>query len=159
MNLADAIRMASHGQSPMKAVTPADWAAAQAANEEMVHARDAEIAAATQPTEGVSLSLGTEHPHAAHPSVSSGNVVRLELFLTPEQMTGLFKAIMAGQHSVMTLREAAAYLRMPAASVQRLAEEGELPGLLIDHKWRFPKANLDDWLSLKAAGLEEDDAA
>ncbi len=59
----------------------------------------------------------------------------------------------------MTLREAAAYLRMPAASVQRLAEEGELPGLLIDHKWRFPKANLDDWLSLKAAGLEEDDAA
>ncbi len=93
-------------------------------------------------------------PDTAHPNVS-GNVVRLELFLSAEQMGGLFRAIMAGQHSVLTLREAAAYLRISPESLLKLAEEGEIPGVQIEGRWRFPKPNLDDWMTLQSVVTED----
>ncbi len=92
----------------------------------------------------------------APPQVSSGNVVRLELFLSGEQMTGMLRALMAGQHSVYTLREAAAYLRISPNALQELAENGEVPGMLLDGKWRFPKTSLDDWMALTAIAKLED---
>lgn len=99
-------------------------------------------------------------PAPASASVLAGNVVRLELFLSAEQMSGMFRAIMAGQHTVMTAREAAAYLRIGKDTLMKLAEEGEIPGILIDGRWRFPKPNLDDWLMLNQHGQEEiDDVA
>ncbi|MBX3113310.1 MAG: helix-turn-helix domain-containing protein [Fimbriimonadaceae bacterium] len=99
---------------------------------------------------------GTE-PHAPSPHVTSGNVVRLELFLSAEQMSGLFRAIMAGQHTVMTAREAAAYLRIGKETLTKLAEDGEIPGLLIEGRWRFPKPNLDEWLTMHSVHPEENE--
>jgi len=94
-------------------------------------------------------------PAPTNPAVQSGNVVRLELFLSAEQMSGLFRAIMAGQHTVMTAREAAAYLRIGKESLMKLAEEGDIPGIVIDGRWRFPKPNLDEWLTMQSLNHEE----
>lgn len=97
----------------------------------------------------------TNVPEPANPNVTGGNVVRLELFLTAEQMSGMFRAIMAGQHTVMTLREAASYLRVNASKLVKLAESGEVPGVLIEGSWRFPKPNLDDWLTMQTVNHED----
>lgn len=47
---------------------------------------------------------------------------------------------------VMTLQEVADYLRLPEATVERHALQGQLPGRRIEETWRFLKAALDDWL-------------
>ncbi|MCI0620313.1 MAG: helix-turn-helix domain-containing protein, partial [Acidobacteria bacterium] len=47
---------------------------------------------------------------------------------------------------VLTLQEAAAYLRVPEAAVVRLIHQQHLPGRLIDQEWRFLKSALQDWL-------------
>ena len=92
-------------------------------------------------------------------SVTSGNAVRLELFLSGEQMTAMLRAIMAGQHSILTLREAAAYLRVSPSTLQKLVEQDEIPGVEIDGKWRFPKLNLDDWLLARTHRTKDQDNA
>ena len=47
---------------------------------------------------------------------------------------------------VLTLSEAAAYLRVSEADVVRLATSQGLPGRLIGNDWRFSKSALQDWL-------------
>lgn len=47
---------------------------------------------------------------------------------------------------VLTLDEAAAYLRLPKATVSRQAAQGHIPGRKIEDTWRFLKAAIDDWL-------------
>lgn len=47
---------------------------------------------------------------------------------------------------VLTLEEAAAYLRLPQDTIARQAAQGALPGRQIEHTWRFLKAAIDDWL-------------
>src|SRR5689334_18238018 len=47
---------------------------------------------------------------------------------------------------VLTLAEAAAYLRVTAADVLRLAREQGLPGRQVGTDWRFLKPALQDWL-------------
>lgn len=47
---------------------------------------------------------------------------------------------------VLTLTEAAAYLRVSESAVHRLAEQGALPGQRIDGEWRFLKRVVNDWL-------------
>jgi excisionase family DNA binding protein len=47
---------------------------------------------------------------------------------------------------VLTLSEAATYLRVAEADVLRLANLNELPGRRIGGGWRFLKAGLQDWL-------------
>src|SRR5437588_759159 len=47
---------------------------------------------------------------------------------------------------VLTLAEAALYLRAPEAEVARLAAEGEVPARKIGGEWRFLRKALDDWL-------------
>lgn len=99
-------------------------------------------------------------PEAPGSSVRAGNVVRLELFLSPEQLSGLFRALIATQHGMMTLREAATYLRVNPQSVEQMATRGEIPALLIDGRWRFPKSSLDEWLSVQVfRNKGENDAA
>jgi excisionase family DNA binding protein len=49
---------------------------------------------------------------------------------------------------VLTLAEAAAYLRLPEADVVRLAAAEGLPGRLIGSEWRFFKAAIQQWLSV-----------
>lgn len=112
------------------------------------------------PSMGLGMAMeGASVPAPTSPVVQSGNVVRLELFLSAEQMSGLFRAIMAGQHTVMTAREAAAYLRIGKDTLMKLAEEGDIPGIVIDGRWRFPKPNLDEWLTMQVNHEEIDDVA
>ncbi len=51
---------------------------------------------------------------------------------------------------VLTLREAAAYLRVAEAEVLRLANLLDLPGRQIGQEWRFLKTALQDWLRTPA---------
>jgi excisionase family DNA binding protein len=47
---------------------------------------------------------------------------------------------------VLTLEEAAGYLRLPEETVEREALQGHIPGRRIEDSWRFLKAAIDDWL-------------
>lgn len=47
---------------------------------------------------------------------------------------------------VLTLSEAATYLRVPEEDILRLTRLQELPGRQIGNEWRFLKAGLQDWL-------------
>jgi excisionase family DNA binding protein len=47
---------------------------------------------------------------------------------------------------VLTLPEAAAYLRLPEGEVVRLAREQGLPGRQAGAEWRFLKSAVQDWL-------------
>jgi excisionase family DNA binding protein len=51
---------------------------------------------------------------------------------------------------VMTLAEAATYLRLPETEVMRLVREQELPGRAAGAEWRFLKSALQAWLSKPA---------
>jgi hypothetical protein len=73
----------------------------------------------------------------------------------------------AAHSQVLTLDDAAAYLKLPAESVARRAAEGEIPGRLVEGAWRFLLSALEDWLRhvdprtvlLRQAGaLREDDS-
>lgn len=48
---------------------------------------------------------------------------------------------------VLTLGEAAAYLRFSEAEVVRLVEEQDLPARRLGNEWRFLKAAIQEWLS------------
>jgi excisionase family DNA binding protein len=47
---------------------------------------------------------------------------------------------------VLTLDEAAAYLKLPAEAVEREADKGNIPGRRIADTWRFLRSAIDDWL-------------
>lgn len=49
---------------------------------------------------------------------------------------------------VLTLAEAAAYLRLPEADVVRLVTAEGLPGRLVGTEWRFFRGALQQWLSV-----------
>ncbi len=48
--------------------------------------------------------------------------------------------------AVLTLAEAAAYLRVPEPELLRLAEQREIPAQRIGGEWRLLKRGLDHWL-------------
>ena len=66
---------------------------------------------------------------------------------------------------VLTLEEAAAYLRLPGDAVARQAAESAIPGRLVAGEWRFLQSALDEWLGsldrrralLRQAGTFADD--
>ncbi|MGH7171339.1 MAG: helix-turn-helix domain-containing protein [Gemmataceae bacterium] len=49
---------------------------------------------------------------------------------------------------VLTLSEAAAYLRLAEAEVLRFVDEQALPARRLGNEWRFLKAAIEDWLRL-----------
>jgi excisionase family DNA binding protein len=55
---------------------------------------------------------------------------------------------------VLTLAEAAAYVRVDKKQVRQMVQQGALPGRQIGDDWRFFKAALQAWLS-NAAGEKE----
>jgi excisionase family DNA binding protein len=67
---------------------------------------------------------------------------------------------------VLTLAEAAEYLRLPEETLARQAAQGTIPAQQVGDAWRFLKLALDDWLSredrrallLQQAGALADDA-
>lgn len=144
MNLADAIRQAAQTNgSPLPAEVPAP----------KIEVIDTQATRPTAPMEStMEQHEETRLPDPPSTAVSHGGVVRLELFLSPEQLSGLFRAVVANQHTVMTLREAAQYLRMAPSALEQMAGEGQVPALLIDGKWRFSRAAVDEWLNLQGQG-------
>ena len=74
----------------------------------------------------------------------------------------------ANATDVLTLAEAAAYLRVSEDEVVRLVRYQDLPGRLLGAEWRFLKAAINDWLRtppprgskeaiLSVAGILKDD--
>jgi excisionase family DNA binding protein len=47
---------------------------------------------------------------------------------------------------ILTLEEAAAYLRVPEIALRKMATEGGVPAQSIGNEWRFLKRALEDWL-------------
>src|SRR5436190_1086379 len=47
---------------------------------------------------------------------------------------------------VLTLAEAASYLRLSEETLERQALQGRIPGRRIEDSWRFLKAAIDEWL-------------
>lgn len=58
-----------------------------------------------------------------------------------------------GAAEILTIRDVAAYLKLPVSTVYRLAERRELPGHKVGRQWRFHKSILDDWFRQHAANL------
>jgi excisionase family DNA binding protein len=52
----------------------------------------------------------------------------------------------AGWPEVLTLAEAAAYLRVAEAELGRIAGSQGMPGRRIGFEWRFSRAAIQDWL-------------
>src|SRR5262245_25937039 len=52
---------------------------------------------------------------------------------------------------VLTLEEAARYLRLPRKTVRQLAEDRMIQCRKVENGWRFLKSALDDWLRGKPA--------
>ena len=71
-------------------------------------------------------------------------------------------------HVVLTLAEAAKFLRIRKPVLQKLAEQGRVPSRKIGNEWRFNRVVLNEWLRggdmdptialLQQAGLFKDDA-
>jgi len=57
----------------------------------------------------------------------------------------------ADRPEVLTIEELAAYLRLPAETVERLAMQGNIPGRRIEETWRFLRAAIDEWLRAQDA--------
>ena len=53
--------------------------------------------------------------------------------------------------AVLTLEEAAAYLRLPPETVARQVSQGEIPGRHVGTEWRFLQSVLNEWLSTRDA--------
>lgn len=155
MNLADAIRRAAQSH-PATEPTPA---VVQTEPVPSAFAPMFEVVEAVQAPETVAIPEPFQHAEPEETIMHSpsyepnpepalaGAAVRLELFLTPEQLSNLFRAVAANQHTMLTLREAASYLRVPPHTLDSLAHEGDIPGFLIDGKWRFSKAAIDEWMT------------
>jgi excisionase family DNA binding protein len=143
VNLADAIRKAAYGGNFAPETPDAAPAEAYAP----------ESAQKDQPT---NTTMSNQNPHSEH---QDQTMVRLELFLTPEQLSMLFKGVVATQHSVLTLREAANYLRINTSMLEQMAGHGELPAFQMNGRWRFPKAGLDEWLQFATSRKENKNAA
>ncbi len=69
-------------------------------------------------------------------------------------------------HDVLTLAEAARFLRLKPAKVRALADSGQIPGRKFDGEWRFLRSALEDSLRgvgdptaalLQQAGMWKDD--
>lgn len=56
-----------------------------------------------------------------------------------------------GSGEILTIRDVAAYLKLPVSTVYRLAERRDLPGHKVGRQWRFHKPVLDDWFREHAA--------
>ena len=50
------------------------------------------------------------------------------------------------ESDMMTLRELAAYLKMPEKTLYRIAGEGKVPGFKVGASWRFRRSEIDKWI-------------
>src|SRR5689334_16836428 len=165
MNLADAIRHAASGGS---FTAPTHAAPVQAAPRVIEHkAAPAPVSAPKKNskkkefvdavrknvsnTDGLKLEESIEDlTVTASQNSATAYPVKFELYLSPEQLTGLFKGVVTTQHSVMTLNETARYLRIPGRKLKEMAQLGQIPAFLIDGKWRFARNSVEEWLAQRS---------
>lgn len=55
---------------------------------------------------------------------------------------------------VLTLQEAAAFLRVPEQAIEEMAANHSLPARRVGGHWRFLKSALEDWLRSSSSGKE-----
>jgi len=53
----------------------------------------------------------------------------------------------------MTIQDVAAYLRMSQQTIYRMAQQGRIPALKVQNRWRFRRSDIESWLT------PEDDGA
>ncbi len=51
------------------------------------------------------------------------------------------------QPTILTVREVAAYLRLHAVTVYRMAQSGDLPAFRVGRGWRFKRDQIEEWLA------------
>lgn len=54
---------------------------------------------------------------------------------------------------ILTLEEAASFLRISKRSVYRMLKERSIPARKIMHKWRFDRDQLKEWIRSEAAAV------
>ena len=54
---------------------------------------------------------------------------------------------------LMTVEEAAGYLRVGKKTIYRLLWQGKIPATKVGQQWRFNKASIDEWLRQKPAEI------
>ena len=53
---------------------------------------------------------------------------------------------MVQDNDILTIEEAAEYLRLGKRSVYKLAKAGKIPAKMVLNKWRFERESLRDWV-------------
>ncbi|MAT45418.1 MAG: hypothetical protein CL609_24080 [Anaerolineaceae bacterium] len=48
---------------------------------------------------------------------------------------------------ILTVEEAAMYLKIPISSIYKLAQEGKIPAQKVGRHWRFHRNTLDHWIA------------
>lgn len=155
MNLADAIRRAAQASGQLDHATWGPGAKRDAAPEAgsdpgVIGMRSPSAQhnlASDEEVEVLSFLNGELMAPGEGAAQAGAQAVRLELFLAPEQVSMLMKSVAATQHSVMTLGEAARFLRIPSSHLKQLAEDKAVPGFMVDGKWRFSRSTLESWLN------------
>jgi excisionase family DNA binding protein len=61
----------------------------------------------------------------------------------------------ANNAPVMTVDEVAEYLRIPRASVYKLAQRGRIPCQKVGRHWRFRREAIDQWLDSDHGSLRD----
>lgn len=130
MNLVDAIRKASQGAPVFSSE------------------RSFGSAGASPPSEGSKPAEGEGGMPSESPALQT---VRFEVRLTNQQLYDLLGWLARTIHPVMTLQEAAHYLRLRKAELESLAEQGVIPAFKVDGRWRFLKNALDEWMLTQKA--------
>jgi excisionase family DNA binding protein len=51
------------------------------------------------------------------------------------------------EKEILTIEEAAEYLKIGKRSIYKLAKDGKIPGKKVLNKWRFEKDSLRAWVS------------
>lgn len=151
MHLIDAIRMAAQQSREAKQQAQSEVASESHLTQEeaLMNSAQSNLTHAP-PTAAVGVELEAPRPVDPAVTANAGSVVRLELFLSPEQMHQLLRSILQGAHSVMTLREASQFLRIKNDALIRMAEEGQIPAFLVDGRWKFPRQAIEEWVTLQA---------
>jgi excisionase family DNA binding protein len=144
MNLADAIRKASQvSESEHHAVHPVHiFAEPEPTAPPEVHHQFEVAGTAPESSNGDEAAASEVFGDSAAPGPG---LIRLELFLPPEQLNRLIRSVVATQQSVMTLREAATHLRIAPPKLEEMAVERRIPSFQVDGKWRFSRARLEEW--------------
>ncbi len=47
----------------------------------------------------------------------------------------------------MTLQEVAAYLKMSPQTIYRMAQQGKMPAIKVQSRWRFRRSEIESWLA------------